>query len=62
MQIGDQEYYEKLKLHFEEVGPNPGTNMASKWAWSTTQEKVFQNKLRESGELKEVEKPKSKLP
>ena len=58
MKIGDQDYYEKLKLYFEEVGPNTGNNMASKWAWSITQEKEFQKKLRETGELTEIKREK----
>jgi hypothetical protein len=47
MNIGDKEYREKLKQYFEEVGPNTGTNMASKWAWSITQEKAFRKTLKE---------------
>jgi hypothetical protein len=58
MNIGDKEYREKLKQYFEEVGPNTGTNMAGKWAWSITQEKEFQKKLREAGELTEIKREK----
>ena len=47
MNIGDKEYREKLKQYLNEVGPNTGTNMASKWAWSITQEKAFQKSLRD---------------
>ena len=61
MNIGEEEYYKKLKLYFEEVGPNTGTNMAGKWAWSITKEKEFQKKLIEAGELTETQKPKSKF-
>lgn len=61
MQVGDEEYYEKLKKYFETVGPNPGTNMASKWAWSISKEKEFKKVMAEKGELK-AEKPKSNLP
>ena len=58
MKIGDQDYCEQLQKFFEQVGPNPGTNMASKWAWSITQEKEFQKKLREAGELTEIKREK----
>ena len=61
MQIGDEEYYKKLKLYIEEIGPNTGTNMAAKWAWSIAQEKAFQKKLTEAGELAEISKPESKF-
>lgn len=61
MQVGDEEYYEKLKKYFEKVGPNPGTNMASKWAWSISKEKEFKKVMAEKGELK-TEKSKSNLP
>lgn len=61
MQVGDEEYYEQLKKYFEKVGPNPGTNMASKWAWSISKEKEFKKVMAEKGELK-TEKSKSNLP
>jgi hypothetical protein len=61
MKIGDEEYYAKLKKYFEQVGPNPGTNMASKWAWSLSKEKEFKKVMAEKGEL-QAEKSNSKLP
>jgi hypothetical protein len=61
MLVGDEEYYAKLKKYFEEVGPNPGNNMASKWAWSLSKEKEFKKIMTEKGELK-AKKSASKLP
>lgn len=61
MKIGDEEYYVKLKQYFAEAGPNPGTNMASKWAWSVSKENEFKKIMIEKGELK-AEKPSTKLP
>jgi hypothetical protein len=61
MKVGDEEYYVKLKKYFDTVGPNPGTNMASKWAWSVSKEKEFKQIMEQKGEL-QADKPKSKLP
>jgi hypothetical protein len=61
MTVNDDEYFAKLKDYLVEAGPNPGTNMASKWAWSLQKEKEFRKLMIEKGEIK-AEKPASKLP
>lgn len=61
MSISDDEYKVKLNKYFEEVGPNTGTNMASKWAWSVQKEKEFKKLMIEKGEIK-ADKPASKIP